>query len=381
MRIGVITYYNSDDNYGQILQCFALQKYLEMCGHSVFLIKYAPEKKKSFTKRILDFFYEKEKKKYFFFVKELFFQKCNYKKNRIRKFDLFKKDNIIATTNVYRSIDELRLNPPVADVYICGSDQIWNNSLYDDNSAGWFLNFGNVPKRIAYAASFGRMLNESEFIILKNYLKEIDFVSVREFSAKKMCESQNIKDIRVVADPTLLLNKSIYFRLMDSNEKKETMPYVFLYALNVKNENDICWNQVYSFAKESNLKLKYVNASGFIAARTVVKRNKPLYLTIPEWLSSLLNSEYVITNSFHGVVFSVIFHKKFVVIPLKKNMQYGNMRIYDFLKLLNLENRIYDGNSLLQDMAKSNIDWNDVDHNLHQFIQDSKMFLENALRL
>lgn len=132
MRIGIITYWSSSDNYGQQLQCFALQKYLKGLGHDAYLIKYMPTSKVPLWRRIARFLKyhlltpsgQKEKDKALAMVSQK-----NELNNVKRDFIGFRAKYIVSTDIVYHSIKELRENPPTADVYICGSDQVWNNRL------------------------------------------------------------------------------------------------------------------------------------------------------------------------------------------------------------------------------------------------------------
>ena len=157
MRIGIVTYWSSSDNYGQQLQCFALQKYLIGLGHDAYLIKYMPTSHiplwrriaRSVKYRLLVSSEQKEKDRNTKLISER-----NKLLNCRRGFKEFRDKYIKSTEIVYRNIKELRNNPPDADIYICGSDQVWNNSLKDPDTAGWFLDFGKpTAKRVSYAAS------------------------------------------------------------------------------------------------------------------------------------------------------------------------------------------------------------------------------------
>ena len=169
MKIGIITYWSSSNNYGQQLQCYAFQRYLISQGHDAFLIRYQPINSEcNKIKKCI-------KKMGFHFLLSIFFKK--YKLNRKierlnsvnrlldvrRNFEGFRNSNLRMSASIYRSIEELRNNPPIADVYICGSDQIWNNPLNHKDTAGWYLDFGKEEiKRLAYAVSIGRDIFENE---------------------------------------------------------------------------------------------------------------------------------------------------------------------------------------------------------------------------
>ena len=134
--IGIITYWDSNDNYGQILQCYALQKYLKDQMQSAFLIRYQPAAKgKNVLKKMAESFslstWRKRAERVLNreeFARERELHKINSEANKLRQFDDFRNEYIDSTEVVYRSLVELRDNPPKADIYVCGSDQIWNNS-------------------------------------------------------------------------------------------------------------------------------------------------------------------------------------------------------------------------------------------------------------
>ena len=207
MRIGIITYWSSSDNYGQQLQCFALQKYLKGLGHDAYLIKYMPISSVPLWRRIV------RSIKYHLLVSSE--QKENDKKNAEisstnellnakRNFVGFRNNYIDSTDIVYNSIHELRANPPKADVYICGSDQVWNNRLEDENTAGWFLDFGSPKtRRLSYAASIGRDIDSKEYESFSKYLKRFDAISVREQKANDLCHHLGFEKSIVSIDPTL----------------------------------------------------------------------------------------------------------------------------------------------------------------------------------
>ena len=142
MKIGIITNWCSLDNYGQQLQCWALQRYLKRLGHEPYLIKYLPQSpqwKKRVTYIWNRLFTSPQKKKAQ--LEEALVWIKNAEDNKQRKFEDFRKKNINSTDITYYNISELRANPPIADMYITGSDQVWNDSLKNPNTAGYYLDF------------------------------------------------------------------------------------------------------------------------------------------------------------------------------------------------------------------------------------------------
>ncbi len=387
MKIGVTTYWTSEDNYGQLLQCWALQQYLKKLGHEPFLIKYSPikqtRKKTSILKYLsikkwMDLLSGRRKKNRLVDEENFALKQKNSVLNKKRGFDVFRDEFIESTNLVYTSINDLRKMPPDADVFISGSDQVWNNPLDEDNTAGWFLDFGkeNV-RRIAYAASVGRSIEKKECKLMKKYLLRFDKISVREESAKKLIENIGIKDVCATIDPTLLLKRDSYDSLIQ--QEKKTSSYIFIYVLNVRSADEIYLDVIKSVAKERNFLLHFVNASGYLPARKLSDDVEPLLLTIPEWIEQIKNADIVVTTSFHGVVFSILYHKKFIVLLLKNEFASGNSRIENFLKKLDLTSRIYDGKSNMDEIVSENIDWDSVEEKLTEMVTFSQNFLLEGL--
>ena len=155
MKIGIITFWQSENNYGQILQCFALQKYLRIQGHEAYLIRYTHYMSKpTLRERLVKIF------KIYPIIKKIIHtlnkDKRSQPSNSVdRGFFLFKSKYIVSSPNLYRNLLELKKNPPEADCYITGSDQVWAQLLNHKNNEIFFLNFGDKNiKRISYAASF-----------------------------------------------------------------------------------------------------------------------------------------------------------------------------------------------------------------------------------
>ena len=185
MKIGIITFWQSNDNYGQVLQCFALQQLLIKLGHKPFLIKYAPLQKiirMSIAEKMW-----KIVQIYPIFLKLRKMQKAKQAKafslkNSQRRFDEFRDNHIKTKGVIYQGLSDIQNNPPDSDCYLCGSDQIWGYLLDNDENQAFYLNFGKADvKRIAYAASFGRDVYPMELNgKLHDMLVKFNAVSVRE---------------------------------------------------------------------------------------------------------------------------------------------------------------------------------------------------------
>jgi hypothetical protein len=210
MKIGVVTHWRTTDNYGQILQCYALQKYLKLLGHEAFLIRYSPSSEKikssllrSFLRKLLCACSAERRKAY---AKVRYYSslyELNSELDKKRVFGEFREANLEVTEEVYSLYEQLRETPPIADAYIVGSDQVWSPSLASKDVGVWYLDFApQGTKRIAYAASVGRQFKESEKKILIDYLKKFTAISLREHSVFEYCQKIGFKDSKQVVDPT-----------------------------------------------------------------------------------------------------------------------------------------------------------------------------------
>lgn len=385
MRIGIVTYWSSSDNYGQQLQCFALQKYLIGLGHDAYLIKYMPTSHIPLWRRIARFVKyrllvsseQKEKDKKLKLICER-----NKLLNCRRGFKEFRDKYIKSTEIVYRNIKELRNNPPAADIYICGSDQVWNNSLTDPDTAGWFLDFGKpTVKRVSYAASIGRDIDSSEINRFTKYLKNFNAISVREQKAYALCHQLGFDKSIIAVDPTLLLNPSAYDSIeIDSNVTNVAgKPYVFIYTLNIRTAEEIYWDDFHKIIAKDGLQIRSVSSSGYLPARELLPGVQNEQATIPEWLSLIKHSEYVITTSFHGVVFCLLYHKPFYAVLLNNEYSKGNDRIISLLEFLHLSNLIVSNSDSLKQINFENIDWIDVDAMIALLRQKSTHFIDDIL--
>jgi len=345
MKIGIMTFWWSEDNYGQLLQCYALQKYLRNLGHDAYLIRYDPRNDyiKSFTwKRIIKAF--NPLKLYRFSLGKIRKIVNMWERNdNLRNFEGFRNKFINQSERIYFSYKELVENPPLADVYIVGSDQVWNTFGIPINKGinvfnAYLLNFGDSHvRRIAYAASFGREEICKDLIeVFTPMLKKLDYVSVREMSGLEICRQCGINSAELVPDPSMLLGADIYRTLYrdENNIEKPNKPYCFLYLLG--NEFDFSVQAIYEWARKECIEVIYITGN--------LKRDKYIktYVEIPAWIYLLEHAEYIITNSYHCTVFSLLYKKKFGVIPLSGKSMGMNSRFDTIFRLFGLENRFID---------------------------------------
>lgn len=341
MKIGILTYWWGSDNYGQILQCYALQKYLRDSGHDAFLIRYnynnevfkvkSPIWKRAFRALNPAIFYNH------------FASKKRHKRalwaNGERKFDEFRNKYISLSKDSYLRYENLKMTPPEADAYIVGSDQVWNFSFANIQDVkpvvhSYMLDFGNKDvKRLSYAASWGvssisTELKEEITPLLKNF----DYVSVREQNGVNLCKQCGRYDAEWVCDPTLLLSAENYRALYSENEiRKPQKKYIFIYML--ANQYDFDLDAVYQFAKKREFDVL------FVTGNYGVDKRKTFSATIHEWLYLIDNAEYVISNSFHCAVFSILFNKQFGVVKLTGIHEGMNTRLDSLFELFGISER------------------------------------------
>ncbi len=374
MKIGIMTFCTPrEHNYGQILQFYALQRYLGNHGHDAFFIKYDRTldrvSKRPFWLRAVralnPYIFVKH-----FYLKHKKFMAAKEDAANPRYFENFLAKYTKESSVKYASLDDLRKNSPEADVYIAGSDQVWNAEFlgHESQIRAFFLDFGSSDiHRIAYAASWGRDTFPREYIErVSLLLKKFHAVSVREKSGVDLCGQAGYKCAKWVCDPTLLLNAEEYRRIYSENlVRKREGKYIFLYFLGNKTDFDV--KTVYDFAKRKGLEVVYVTGNA------QVDRYEKFFATIPEWLYLIDNAEYVVTNSFHGAVFSTLFGKRYGVIPCTGKAALMNTRIDSLFECCNIQPRWLEKGEGFAVLDKPyNADFS-------AFRQESIRFLEEAL--
>lgn len=328
-NVGIITFWDSKDNYGQLLQNFALIKFLESLGFHAKLIRVENCVKKGafyYMKKLLFFLVSPQK-----LYKKILSEKIKHttkieNQKHSRGFETFREKNIPATDYIHMS--NLFLSPPPYDVFITGSDQVWF-SLFPL----YYLQFAPPEsKKIAYAASMGGFKPAGKKMqTLRKLVKDFDYVSLREKQAYNYFIQNKICAADYVPDPTLLLSKEDYKSLYE--EQKFEKPYIFLYLLGNKLQFDV--SQIYQYAQKKRLDVVYVASQGRSDSYT------KQYPTIEEWLNLIEHAEMIVTNSFHGTCFSMIYRKKFMALLLNGVFAKMNDRITDMLEKYGLSNRIF----------------------------------------
>ena len=357
MKIGIVTQplYN---NYGGLLQNFALQQVLKRLGHEVKTIDFVG--RTSFTRYLLSI------------CKQLLISVLKCRRPQIRPYvaiPTFRNsimddfvNNHIDTTRIVHSYTKEIINEEHFDAVITGSDQVWR-PIYNRYIEDMYLKFvPNSIKKIAYAASFGVdtwEYNSRQTRRCAKYAKRLDAISVREATGVELCRTHLGVNAEHVLDPTILAGAEAYKPLLKENIEQQD--YLFAYILDITPEKQA---YVENMAKSKGLKAIIKSA------------DKNAILSVEDWLSMIANSSIVVTDSFHGTVFSILFHREFYSIV---NIARGGTRFASLLSPLELEHRMGDVSQFTL-TEPSPIDWIQVDHILDKQRQDSMNFLTNALK-
>jgi hypothetical protein len=369
-KIGIITFHNSY-NCGSMLESYAMQKVIE---------------KRNMHPEIVNFSSNGQKELYSVFFKNkgikniikniLILPHYNRIKNNNNKYEEFKNKNF-RLSKKYTENDII--SEKEYDTVIAGSDQIWNITIKDASDV-YFLNWVNNAKKVAYAPSFGakNILKYSNTPDkYKNYIDQFDALSIRENNGKKWIKDLCNKDIPVLIDPTLLLNRNDYEPLEDK-ENKINGKYIFFYCPSF--DVEIC-KYVKQISKKYNLQVITWSTKSYITKR--IRRfgfKLPKYENPSMYLSLIKNAELVITTSFHGTIFSTIYRKKFITV--KNGEMYGDDdRVKTLLEQIKMINRLlpYEFNEDYDYLA--DIDYAEYDAILPELQKKANEFLDKNVVL
>lgn len=387
-RIGIITI-TAGCNYGNRLQNFALQEFLKSIklNSEVLTLDYVPhytmqDDSTSAFKKLLELYSKMSVQDVLFDVMAIVKRRClrntNSRKEIILRSAFSEFNSVYVNMSEQINNDSLLLNQNnVCDYYICGSDQIWN-PYWEGSIPFYYGTHFPTDKVLAYAASFGvERLPESCVEFTKEHLLRIPKISCRENSGCALVKQIVGIDAPVVLDPVFLLSKLEWCEKLQLKEKK-VKPYILKYFL--EGETREAHRFAAQLAKKCGLEIKSV------ALNT---HESSIYCGPKEFTELILNADFVCTNSFHALAFSLIFHKKVKVfgrlnrVKLKDGKEFGkksiSSRMTDLLKRLGLEEALYSDQD--NDWKNENYmtEFTNADALLLKEIADSKSFLINAL--
>ena len=352
-------------NLGASLQAYALQTYLQKQGHEVEIIDYKPDYLSGHFKLwgVYNPVFDKP------FIKQLYLlAKLSGRLLALRRkkaFDVFTK-KYLHLTRRYHSNEELKKEPPMADAYIAGSDQIWNTVFKNGRDPAFYLDFAPKDKlRISYAASLAtKEIAEEYRPFVSQMIKSLNYVSVREKSSLSVLLSLGRSDTVAVCDPVFLLSREEWSELC-IDMGLESNKYLLVYDFD---NNPVVKQIAKSIAKAKGLDI--YNVGPF--RKSYAKKNF-VYAGPLEFLSLVKDADYIISNSFHATAFSLIFHKQFCVIKRKEAI---NERMVSLLEEFGIADRIVsEFNDSLQDVIK----YDKVIQILDRKVDESKSYINKAL--
>ena len=374
MKIGILTL-PFNNNYGGYLQAYALMTILKELGHDVELI-YRRNNRRSLRWRLEYIIKNIIKiligKKHGPLIPNQEWEHRQRGKLMMSFVDTQispKTKPIYSTKQLYHIVKKRKY-----DYIVVGSDQVWNPNYGQKHVQDFFLTelLSNFPHRITYAASFGlseALFTEEERIECGEAIKKFNAVSVRENSGVDLITHYGWKAQKapsVVLDPTLLLPSEHYLSLINiqSDAKGKLFSYVLDKSITTKNIID-------KVVENTNLKVfDIIDTEKW-------ERSDYIMPSVESWLAGIVNSKLVLTDSYHGMVFSIIMHKPFIV---KVNEKRGSDRFVTLLKKLGLENRMVNDVTDVDNAIKSQIDWDSVENKLKVERLNSISFLKDNIK-
>lgn len=346
MRVGILTFSNAM-NRGAIMQCYALSMKISELGHTPIIISVElPGGKRSLKGKMMSMIFG-------------------------IIYGTFRRRFYKSKTRIYRSADELKNNPPIADAYIVGSDQVWNRKLISDfGKEAFFLDFvEGKHRRIAYAASLGEDKWENAGAHIRNLVKKFDYISVREDDAIDIIEKQfDVKNVNCVLDPVFLLDNYEELIVPLQSECNDSI-------LGMALHDTPLFAEVVSGMKEKLNKRveiigKYPSGDGY--------QSHP-FVGVRKWLGMINSSDLVITNSFHCMALSILLKKDFVAVP---SFPGRDSRMLSLMEKLGLSDRfVRDSDEFKnrKDELAEHIDYSAVQPKLDILRKEAIQFLNESL--
>lgn len=370
MKIGILTL-PFNNNYGGYLQAYALMAVLKRMGHQPTLIMRRHNKARVSTRYKIKLFIAGLLKTILTFKKHQIIYDVEYDFNKKGR-DMHKFVNEFMqpqTPYLYDTVSLKKYCEGKFDAYIVGSDQVWR-AIYVPDIKNYFLDFtkGWNICRIAFAASFGTDTPEYTPIQIeqcRELLKTFDGISLREKSGMEVFKhfGWSVDSVQIVLDPTMLLSAKDYSNVLPTNKAKSV-------------------NKIFYYVLDSNQKIESIlTKSQTLLGKEIfgisnIQKEDSVLVAIEEWLVNIRDADFVITDSFHGMVFSIIFHKPFVVCA---NLDRGADRFINLLDALSLSSRLIAEDNSLDLLIQEPIDWNQIDKKIEKIKIESFKFLEKYL--
>ena len=346
MKIAVLTL-THNSNFGATMQCYALSKFLSDKGHEVALLNVH----EAFFDRYLRNNVVPNKKNLGLHIKKIAAKSLGIGEqppivyswhNKVysmieeekKKFSEFESKYLPPFSEVFLSEKDIaEKGYPKADLYIVGSDQVWNKKITSNNAKLYFFSFLKDEPRISYAASLGGseqlLFSDDEIEQVCNLLKRFNNITVREEVGKNILNNTFKTNSEIVLDPTLLLDSSIYENIASTSTIEDEQ---FLYHYKFK-INPEWWSSAELIANELNLKHR-----ADWQKHHIKNMNYNPVIGVNDWLKLIKTANFVMTDSYHGMLFSIIFKKQFIVVSTDQN---SRGRMLPLLKSIGLEDRLF----------------------------------------
>jgi hypothetical protein len=369
MKINTLTTYDVY-NYGASLQAYALQNYLIQQGHDVEIINYQPE---YLTRKYNYMWVNPESKMSKYLCTRIIYRILKFLQRqttlkRKKQFDVFNHQILKVTRKKYLTYEELKNNPPNADLYIVGSDQIWNTFYETGRDSAFYLEFVQKGEKASYAASFSYLdIDSNNLRRIQKSLEKFKAVSVREYHGLKILEKINISGTWVL-DPVFLLSTKDWKKLMTNFCKTEK--YLLIYDFE---KNELLKDFAIEYAKQKNLKIYSINDTYPLpyADRNFNNAGPK------EFLSLIYNCDAFISNSFHGTAFSIIFNKP--VFVFNRHRHKVNSRMESIMTLFELNEFIINNKTEFKKAINTDFNFDQINSIKEKEIVKSKQFINLLL--
>ncbi len=388
MKVAILTFAVTN-NYGATLQCYAMQEFLRSQGHETLILNVPLQKagasrvKRTIWSRIKDKIYRTKIKivgqtegRYIRTQEEMKQDKV-YESKNMELFNICRDKHFINLTHPYIDEEDFLYDYPEADAYIVGSDQVWNPWVTNYQYPLFFLSFVKANrKKISYAACMGGDTNfkfkDKEIKRIKELVSKFNAISVRDKTAINILKKRFNTDAIEVLDPTFLVDVKTYDAILnDSDIDAKGCLFSFKFII-----NDAWVKVIKSMAKNMNLDIRMDSC-------VIPIEGLPFHpeCGVADWLRLIKTSDFIFTDSFHGMVFCILFKKNFVATPSYKG---GEERYIDLAKKFGLEDRIYfSANEVLEnkDVWMKPIDYDKVQAKYNLLQEISKKYIINALSM
>ena len=368
LKIKTITCHNVY-NHGASLQEYALLQYLKSLGYQAETISYNPD----YLSNHFNFLSVSNPKfdNNFFFRSIYLLLKLPRRLLSLKRkynFDKFSSKYISSTKKSFTSNQELNDNIPDADIFICGSDQIWNSFFQNGKDPAFYLDFVPDEKlKISYAASFATETIEDNIKpFVSEKVKKIDFVSVRESSGVEILKDLGFTNIKHVLDPVFLLDKKSWEKVADKDNVRKK-PYLLVYDAD---NNPSIKDFVLRISKKNKWEIITISDRISYADKDLSSKGPDVFLSL------IKEASFVVSNSFHAVAFSLIFEKQFVVFNRAEQI---NTRMKDIVDMLNIKETILPYTAT-QEKYEHIINYDNIKPILQNHIKESKRFLIDSIQ-